>query len=100
MDFEQLNAEQLEYASEMLRAMAHPVRIAILNMLDKNEKLSVTEIYEKLKIDQAPASHHLGILKNKNILGSKRVGKNTYYYIKNENLINMLECLNKCACNK
>jgi DNA-binding transcriptional ArsR family regulator len=100
MDFEQIQADQLEHASEILRAMAHPVRIAILNMLDKNNKLTVTEIYEKLKLEQAPTSHHLGILKNKGILSSKRNGKNTYYFIKNENLTGMLECLNKCTCTK
>jgi DNA-binding transcriptional ArsR family regulator len=97
MDYEQLEASQLEFASEMLRAMAHPVRIAILNVLDKNQKLSVTKIYEKLELDQAQTSHHLSILKNKGILGSKRDGKNIYYFIKNENLTGLLECLNKCA---
>lgn len=99
MNFEQLTVEQLEHASEMLKAMAHPVRISILNMLDKNNSLSVTQIHEAIGIEQAAASHHLGILKNKGILGLKKDGKNAYYYIKNENLSNMLVCINKCACN-
>ena len=67
--------EKLEAASEMLKAIAHPVRISIVAMLTDDKKLSVTEIYEALNIEQAVASHHLSILKNKAVLSSEKVGK-------------------------
>jgi len=98
MKFDGLTAEQLERAATLLRAIAHPMRIAILQYLDGGKQLNVTEIHEHLKIEQSTTSHHLGILKDKGVLGSKREGKNTYYFIKNENLNTIIECVNKCTC--
>ena len=93
-----LTVEQLERAANMLRAIAHPMRIAILNFLEDGKKRSVTEIYEKIGIEQSTTSHHLGILKDKGVLSSKRDGKNTYYFLKHENLSNIVDCISKCAC--
>ncbi len=98
MQFDNLTAEQLEKAASMLKAMAHPVRIAILKHLDNAKLLTVTEIHELLGLEQSTTSHHLGILKDKGILVSKREGKNTYYSIKNEDINKMIECLGKCTC--
>lgn len=98
MKFEKLTSEQLEKAAVMLKAIAHPVRIAIINQLEKGKKLTVTEIHELLKIEQSTTSHHLGILKDKGILISKRDGKNSYYFLKHENLSNILSCINDCVC--
>ena len=98
MKFSNLTAEQLEKAANMLKAIAHPMRIAIINFLEDGRQLTVTEIHEKLGIEQSTTSHHLGILKDKGVLVSKREGKNTYYFIKDANLSNIVECLNKCAC--
>ncbi len=87
---------KLESASEMLKAIAHPTRIAIVDMLDGDKKLSVTEIHEALKIEQAVASHHLSILKNKGVLLSERSGKNCYYSLKHQRLSQIVECIDKC----
>ena len=98
MQFENLTAEQLEKVAGMLKAIAHPMRIAILKHLDGGKQLTVTEIHALLGIEQSTTSHHLGILKDKGVLISKRDGKNTYYSIKNENLSNIIDCVAKCAC--
>ena len=91
-----LDINKLEAAASKLRAIAHPMRIAVIGLLENNTKLCVTEIYEKLKIEQAAASHHLNILKSKGILGSKRDGKNTLYFLKTEALTTIIECINRC----
>ena len=98
MKFDNLNSEQLEKAASMLKAIAHPMRIAILNYLEDGRKLTVTEIHELLKIEQSTTSHHLGILKDKGVLTSKREGKNTYYFLKHENLSEIVDCVSQCAC--
>jgi len=98
MNLLELKPEQLEKASNMLKALAHPVRIAILNLLQEGTKLTVTEIHENLNIEQSTASHHLGILKDKNVLASKRDGKNTYYFLKHDELSQVIECISKCSC--
>jgi ArsR family transcriptional regulator len=83
-------------ASVMLKAIAHPIRISIVEILGKQKKLSVTQIQEYLKIEQAVASHHLSILKNNGILLSERSGKNCFYFLKYEHIAEIIDCLDKC----
>ncbi|MBS4013604.1 MAG: helix-turn-helix transcriptional regulator [Bacteroidetes bacterium] len=91
-----LSPKKLEEAASKLRAIAHPMRIAIIGLLEKQEKMNVTEIYEQLKIEQASASHHLNILKTKGVLESKRSGKNTFYYLKHDSISQIVDCLSRC----
>lgn len=94
---EQLDPEKLDTAANMLKAMAHPLRIQIINELIQNEQLTVSQIHENLGIEQSTASHHLGILKDKGILNSKREGKNCYYYLKQQKISEIVECIKQCA---
>jgi DNA-binding transcriptional ArsR family regulator len=96
----ELSIEKLEQAANLLKAIAHPIRIAILKQLEGGKKLTVTEIYESLGIEQATTSHHLGILKDKGVLCSRRDGKNTYYFMKHDLLSQVVDCINKCACDQ
>ncbi len=91
-----IDINKLEMAASKLRAIAHPMRIAIIDLLNESPKLSVTEIYKKLGIEQASASHHLNILKNKGVLISKRDGKKIFYSLKNISLTEIIECINRC----
>jgi len=99
MKINDLKPEQLEEAANMLKAIAHPMRMAILSNLEDGKKLTVTELHELLGIEQSTTSHHLGILKDKGVLTSKREGKNTYYFLKHENLSNIINCVSKCVIN-
>ncbi|MCF8303584.1 MAG: metalloregulator ArsR/SmtB family transcription factor [Bacteroidales bacterium] len=92
----QLDIIKLESAASKLRAIAHPMRIAILELLNDNNKMSVTDIYKKLNIEQASASHHLNILKNKGVLVSKRDGKKIHYSLKSNTLNEIVHCINRC----
>ena len=93
----ELKLEQLEQAVNMLKAIAHPMRISIISLLEDGRKMTVTEIHEKLQIEQSTTSHHLGILKDKGVLSSKREGKNTLYFLRNENLGRILDCIGECT---
>jgi DNA-binding transcriptional ArsR family regulator len=97
MKKKQLQIDKLEVAASMLRAMAHPMRIAIVELLTNSKRLTVTEIYERLKIEQASASHHLNILKSKGLLDSKREGKMIFYSLKHNRLTEIIECLDRCT---
>ena len=98
MEFSDLNPEEVERAANMIKAISHPMRLAILGYLGDGKQLSVTEIHNLLKIEQSTASHHLGILKDKGILASVRMGKNTLYYLKRKNLSTLIRCISECAC--
>ncbi|MCC7332625.1 MAG: helix-turn-helix transcriptional regulator [Flavobacteriales bacterium] len=91
-----IELKKLENASEMLKAIAHPMRIAIVNLLSEEKKLTVTEIHEALKIEQAVASHHLSIMKNKGVLSQNRDGKNCFYFLKHPRLSQIITCIEKC----
>ncbi|HDN58691.1 MAG TPA: transcriptional regulator [Candidatus Marinimicrobia bacterium] len=98
MEFSDLNPEEVERAANMIKAISHPMRLAILGYLGEGNQLSVTEIHNLLKIEQSTASHHLGILKDKGILASVRKGKNTLYYLKRKNLSTLVKCISECVC--
>ena len=98
MAFSDLNPEEVERAANMIKAISHPMRLAILGYLGEEQQLSVTEIHNLLQIEQSTASHHLGILKDKGILASVRKGKNTLYYLKRKNLSTLVKCISECAC--
>lgn len=71
----------LTNSTETLRAIAHPYRIAIIDLLYNQGQMSVTDIWTKLNIEQAVASHHLRILKNSNVVVVQREGKNSLYQL-------------------
>jgi DNA-binding transcriptional ArsR family regulator len=97
MEFKELNPERLELVANMLKAIAHPIRISIVGCLEDGKKKTVTEIHRHLGIEQSTASHHLGILKDRGVLSSKREGKNTWYFLKHENLKTILTCVSSCC---
>jgi DNA-binding transcriptional ArsR family regulator len=94
-----LNYIEMEKMAETLKVISHPTRIAILGLLEEGEKLTVTEIYQQLDIEQAPASHHLGLLKNRGLLKSVREGKSNYYFIDKEAMSNVMCCFKRCTNN-
>lgn len=83
----------LEAATETLRAVAHPHRLLIVDMLHHEKAMNVTEIYERLGIEQAVASHHLRIMKDRGIVSVRRDGKNSYYGLTNEAWYEILRVL-------
>ncbi len=91
-----INPAELERCASMLKAIAHPIRMAIIELLSEQERLSVTEIYEQLDLEQAVASHHLSILKNKDVLTSVRNGKNMLYELKYKQIQQVIECVHNC----
>lgn len=92
-----LELHQVQQAADMLKAMAHPMRLKIIDILRNSEQaLTVTEIYQALELEQAVASHHLSILKNKGIVVVSREGKNSCYSLKFETISAILDCIGKC----
>lgn len=91
-----VDPERLERAAGILKALAHPVRISILNALDGGKSLTVTEIHNLLQIEQSMASHHLNIMKDRGALISRREGKKIYYSIRSESIRKLLNCLSNC----
>jgi DNA-binding transcriptional ArsR family regulator len=71
----------LKKAALVLRALNHKLRQQMIKLLDESEKMTVTEIYVKLRLEQSVASQHLAILRRAGIVITKRDGKFIYYAI-------------------
>lgn len=97
MELKNIKPENLERAANMLKAIAHPVRLSIIGYLEDGNKRSVTEIHKIVGIEQSAASHHLGIMKDKGVLDSRREGKNICYFLKHEKLTTILKCIDECC---
>ena len=91
-----LDAEKLEKVAFILKTVAHPLRISIISLLVANEKLCVNDICELMKSEQSLTSHHLSNMKLSGILGSVREGKNIYYFLKLQEVVTVITCMNKC----
>ncbi len=65
----------------ILRAMNHKLRQQMIKLLDEHGKLTVTELYVKLRLEQSVASQHLAILRRAGIVVTRRDGKFIHYAI-------------------
>ena len=92
-----LDIEKMEKVAFILKTTAHPTRIAIVQLLAAQQSLSVTDISEKLHVEQSLLSHHLSGMKLKGILSSTREGKNIYYALKMREVIDVIQCLAACT---
>lgn len=89
----------LENATETLRAIAHPHRLLIVEMLHHAPSLTVTEIHERLGIEQAVASHHLRILKDRGVVTVRRDGKNSNYALTSPDYYGLIQLLEHLLAN-
>ena len=74
-------SDKLSYSCELMRALAHPLRLRILEFIDQNETISVNKIYNTLRIEQSITSQHLKILKLARVVNAERDGKFMHYTI-------------------
>ena len=83
-----------QFKSEIFQGLAHPTRIAIVELLRDGEQLA-GKLMEKLGIEQANASQHLAVLRAKQIVVNRKVGNQVYYSIRDHALIEVLEILRR-----
>jgi len=89
-----INNEKLQESSEILRALAHPLRLKILEFIDRNKTINVNKIYNTMNLEQSITSQHLRILRVTGIVETKRNGKFIHYSIDYSKLSNVLKAIN------
>ena len=80
--FDLIREDALEKMAETLKAVAHPVRLQIVNILMNGER-SVGELVKALGTKQSLTSQQLSILKSRGVLKSRRNGNVVYYSLNN-----------------
>lgn len=87
-----LNDKTAERVADVLKAIAHPERLRIIELLEHGEKC-VSDIVEGVGGKQSITSQQLNMMKDKGVLASRRDGANVYYRIANKNVIRVLHCV-------
>ncbi len=73
-------------ASLILRALNHKLRQQMIRLLDEHKKMTVTDMYIKLRLEQSVASQHLAIMRRAGIVATERNGKFIYYTVNYERI--------------
>lgn len=83
-----MHMNELQAAADLLRALAHPTRLAIVLQVREGERC-VHELVERLGITQPLASQHLRVLRSAGVLSSRRRGKEVAYALADEHLLHI-----------
>ncbi|MCE5335692.1 MAG: metalloregulator ArsR/SmtB family transcription factor [Desulfobacteraceae bacterium] len=86
------DADRLQHAADILKTVAHPARLRIIDLLERGER-AVSEICRHLDAPQPYVSQHLNLMKAKAILSSRREGTLVYYAIANPNVVKIIHCV-------
>lgn len=76
-----INYHNIKKASLVLRALNHKLRQQILSLIETEKKITVTEIYVRMRLEQSVASQHLAIMRRAGIVVTQRDGKFIYYTV-------------------
>ena len=93
----QLDYAELRKAVLVLRAVNHKLRQRIIELLEEKEKMTVTDIYIKLRLEQSVASQHLAILRRAGVVQTERHGKFIYYGLDEERLSQISQLVEELA---
>lgn len=93
----QLDYAELRKAVLILRAINHKLRQRIIDLLEENESMTVTDIYIKLRLEQSVASQHLAILRRAGVVNTERQGKFINYSLNKERLAQISRLVDELA---
>lgn len=94
---ERIQKDKLKSGINMLKAIAHPVRLAIVDLLTENERMTILEIQEALNLEQAIASQQISLMEDKGVLLSEKVGRNKYVSLRFRKIKSIVNCLENCC---
>ncbi|MBU4212801.1 MAG: metalloregulator ArsR/SmtB family transcription factor [Verrucomicrobia bacterium] len=86
-----MNYSQAKIRSEILKALAHPVRVLIVDALTGGDRC-VCELNALVDIDQSNISRHLAVLKRAGIIADRRDGMRVFYRLKAPCILKALKC--------
>ena len=89
-----MTEELRRFKAEIFQALAHPTRIAIVELL-RDREMSAGQLIERLDLEQANASQHLAVLRSKQIVVNRKEGNQVFYSLRDKALIEVLEILKR-----
>jgi len=79
-----------QFKAEFFKALAHPLRIRILDAL-RNGEVGVNELSSRLGVEQSTLSQQLAVLRNRNIVAGRKNGNNVYYCVPDQTIFRLLD---------
>ena len=76
-----IDFHHLRKSSLILRALNHKLRQQLIKLLDEHHKMTVTEIFVKLRLEQSVVSQHLATLRRAQIVLAHKEGKFVFYSV-------------------
>ncbi len=95
MDNHRFSPQSLEKIAKVLKTIAHPVKLQVLQILREEEPMDVGSLCDRLGIDCeiSMMSHHLSKMKDNGILQSEKKGKQVFYAIKEKSILSLFSCM-------
>lgn len=82
------------FKADIFQALAHPTRIAIIELLEDGE-LSAGELIEKLGMEQANISQHLAVLRAKQLVVNRKAGNQVFYSVRDPIILEVLALMRR-----
>src|SRR5579859_5584893 len=81
------------FKAGIFQALAHPTRIAIVELLRDEEEVPVSTVYERLELEQANVSQHLAVLRAKHVVVARKHGNQVYYSLRDRVIGKVLDLM-------
>lgn len=81
------------FKAGVFQALAHPTRIAIVELLRDEGAVPVSRIYERLGLEQANVSQHLAVLRSKQVVADRKDGSQVFYSLRDPIIIKILDLM-------
>jgi ArsR family transcriptional regulator len=85
--------DDLEPLAHLLKAIAHPARLAIVDLLSQHDQLHCTQLMEATGVEQSLLSHHLTTMFDRGILSREKDGKYILYRLADKRMANIIDCI-------
>jgi ArsR family transcriptional regulator len=86
--------EERQIAADVLKALAHPVRLGVIEVLANDER-TVTQLYEELGCSQSMMSQQLKILSHQRLIQIRKEGAQKYCSLCNRDFLKLFDCMHK-----
>jgi DNA-binding transcriptional ArsR family regulator len=84
---------QYDARAKIIKALAHPTRLFIVDELSKADERCVCELTEMIGVDMSTVSRHLALLKNAGIIEDEKRGSMVYYRLRMNCVLRFFECI-------
>ncbi|MES2790546.1 MAG: metalloregulator ArsR/SmtB family transcription factor [Planctomycetota bacterium] len=81
------------FKADIFRALGHPTRIAIIELLRDEGEVPVSAVYDRLGLEQSNVSQHLAVLRSKHLVQTRKDGNQVFYSLRDKIIGEVLDLM-------